>query len=269
MEQRTVEGVWFEDTGGSGVPILLVHGFPLTSRMWDAQLSDPALRSVARFIRADLPAFGKSARGAEHSIDAFARAMVGVLDSARIERAVWCGLSMGGYVVQRAIAHAPHRISGIVLCATRAEADNPEERARRMAAIEAITSQGRAPFLATMRARLLGPRAADDTVIVSSIDEMMAAASEEVLCSTLHALADRPDSVEALTRVEVPAMIIVGRDDVITPPQMSYAMQQKMKQGTQLEVVPDAGHMVNLEQSAAFNEKVARFIREHIQGGEA
>lgn len=248
----------FYDSATRGIPLVLVHGFPLYHSMWRHQLL--ALSKSARVIAPDLRGYGGSQRGeGPLSISLFAEDLLALLDHLQLEKVVLGGLSMGGYVIQELLSLAPERVAGLLLCDTRSEADTPEEASKREAAIQKITSEGKNEFIEGMVERLLSPSNRKDTTLSTIVREMASATSPGLLCDTLQALLNRRDTTHILAKCTVPSLIIVGKEDAITPPSFAHRMASALKDGEVFEV-EGAGHMAPLEAPLLVNERIEQFL---------
>lgn len=248
-------------TSGSGIPVLLIHGFPFTSRMWQPQLH--GLADTGQIVAPDLPGFGDSpAAPPPHSVDAMAQACVAVLDAQGIHGpAVIGGLSMGGYIALAIARLYPQRLRGLMLLSTRAAADGAEAKANRDKAIATAQEQGPAPAGEGMYPKLLAPgnyEAMPETA--AELKEVMSGATTEGVVMALTAMRDRPDSTPMLPNISVPTLIVHGDEDQVIPKSEAAAMATAIP-GSQLHLIPQAGHVPNLEQPAAFNEIIAEFVR--------
>lgn len=247
----------FYDSATRHVPLILVHGFPVYHSMWRDQLS--GLGDVARIIAPDLRGYGGSERGREAlSIQLFAHDLLALIDHLQLEHVILGGLSMGGYVVQEFLALAPERVKGLILCDTRSEADSPEEATKRFSTIESIRGGGREAFIEGMIERLLAPSSREGT-LTAMIREMAKGASPELLCDTLLALAERRDTTHLLKEISVPSLIVVGKEDVITPPSFAHRMASALRQAEVYEV-EGVGHMAPLEAPDLVNDKIRDFL---------
>jgi len=122
--------VGYDDVGsGAGVPLLFVHAFPLNRTMWAPQVS--ALVERCRCVAADLRGFGDSSVRPPYSMEQFADDLAHLLDQLHIEKVVFCGLSMGGYVAFAFWRRHRQRVRALVLADTRATSDTEETLARR------------------------------------------------------------------------------------------------------------------------------------------
>lgn len=261
--EREVNGirVHYED-GGTGPALVLLHGFPLTHEMWTAQWD--ALRDRARVIAPDLRGFGRTAYRDPVSIVQFAddvRALLAALD---IDAAVICGHSMGGYVALRFVAQNPELVRGLVLVDTRAEADSPEAKQRRAAAIERVRREGAEGFLAEFAGNLVGPTTKErHPELVERVRALSLRAQAESVTATLQALADRPDSTGVLATIRVPTLIVHGEEDTVIPIDAARAMHERIS-GSDLVTIPAAGHTPSVERPEAFNDAVRAFLH-HVE----
>jgi pimeloyl-ACP methyl ester carboxylesterase len=248
------------ETSGSGTPVLLIHGFPFTSRMWRPQLGAGL---GARLRAPDLPGFGASAAiEPPYSVERLAKACLAVLDANGIsEPAVVGGLSMGGYIALAAARLFPQRLRGLMLLSTRAGADGAEAKANRDKAIATAREQGPAPAGDGMYPKLLAPgNYSEQPAVAAELKEIMKGATTDGVVMALTAMRDRPDSTPALAGIGVPTLIVHGEEDQVIPKSEAEAMAAAIP-GSTLHLIAKAGHLPNLEQTAEFNRVVAGFIK--------
>jgi 3-oxoadipate enol-lactonase len=239
---------------GEGTPILWIHGFPFASSIYENQL---AIRNV-RHVMPDLPGFGQSRpEGGEVSMDTYARLMLDLLDHRGIDRAVFAGLSMGGYICFAMARLAPKRMRGLILLDTRETADTEEGRKGRYDSIEKVKQAGVKPIVDSMLPKMLTPRATRE--MRDRLREIMSSASPDGVIAALGAMATRPDSSPLLPEIHVPTLILVGEQDPITPPADSERMAAAIP-GSQLVRIPGAAHVSNFEKASEVNRAVTTFI---------
>ena len=250
---------------GAGVPLVLLHGFPLSMAMWDP--IRPGLAEVARVITPDLRGFGASDKpGGHYSMSSFADDLLRLIDALGLERIVLGGHSMGGYVTLRFAAAHADRLAGLVLVDTRAEADPPEGRARRDSAIARIEREGGAGFLDDFVPNLIAPATRDRSPrFFAELRAIAAEVPDHVLAGCLRGMRDRPDSTGLLCELDVPALVVVGSEDAITPPASARAMAELLPRAT-LAVIPGAGHTPPVERPLPTAEAISGFIRESFAG---
>jgi pimeloyl-ACP methyl ester carboxylesterase len=245
---------------GKGIPLVLLHAFPLTSRMWEPQIE--GLADQFRIIAPDLRGFGEtSGFSGPPSVGQMADDVNLLLDAMGItEPVVLGGLSMGGYVALAFARSYPQRLRGLLLAVTRAEPDTNEGKAGRDKMIAFTRQHTAADVIDSMLSKMLSATASGQTPqVAQTIRQLAAVQSTSAIVGALEALRDRPDARPGLATISVPTLVIVGEDDVLTPPEMSETLAAGIR-SAKLVTLAAAGHMSNLEQPAAFNAAV----REHF-----
>jgi 3-oxoadipate enol-lactonase len=249
--------------GGLLGTLVLIHGFPLTARMWAPQLELAA--QGWRVIAPQLRGFdGTPAATAATSVDDFAGDLVDLLDGLHVGEAVIGGLSMGGYIAFALFRHAARYFRGMVLADTRAPGDPPQAAEGRQRMLKAVRERGAVAAAEEMLPRLVcDATRANQPAVVDALYEMMVGNPGETVAGALLALMNRPDATPLLPSIHCPALIVVGDQDAITPPSFSEEMQRGIP-GAELVVIPEAGHMSNMEQPAAFNAALGRFLERNV-----
>jgi 3-oxoadipate enol-lactonase len=249
----------FEDSGGSGLPAVLLHAFPLDHRMWRRQ-RDALARRGLRSIAVDLPGFGGSRRVLRKDVDAFAAEVVRVLDHLGVPRAVVVGLSMGGYVAMALARSSPLRVAGLMLANTRANADTPEAKQGRAVGAERARREGVAAVFDAMT-KAWPPHA--DPAHVAELREIAAEQSPEGVVAALEMMRDRPDA--DLSSLRVPTTVVVGSADEVTPPALAEVLARAIP-GAELHVLEGAGHFTQIERSAAFDDLLVKLCQRAASG---
>lgn len=246
--------------------LVLLHAFPLSASMWRQQLW--AAPSGWRFLAPDFRGFGPEAslevgNGAP-SIDDFARDVVDFLNALSIDQAVVAGLSMGGYAAFAVLRRAPERVAGLVLADTRATADSPEGRAGRLAMIERLDQVGVAALAEEMLPRLLGATTREQQPdLAPVIRRLILENSVQTVRAAILRMLSRPDSTGLLREISCPTLIVVGDQDALTPIPESQFMYERID-GANVEVLPQVGHMSNMEQPLGFNQALNGFLALHF-----
>lgn len=250
----------FNDQGPDNAPtIIFIHGFPLNLTMWDKQVE--LLKTDFRVITYDIRGHGESDAGNEaFSIDLFVSDLIGLMNILEINKASICGLSMGGYIALNAISNYPDRFEALVLCDTTCTTDTTKAKEKRLITVENIIkngvniyAEGSIPNLFTVESIKLKIEA------IASVKEMIQNTSELVLCSTLLALASRRKTCSKLAEINIPVLILVGDQDILTPPATAKFMHENIKNST-LEVIEHAAHLSNLENPELFNHHLKAFF---------
>jgi pimeloyl-ACP methyl ester carboxylesterase len=228
-------------------PLVLLHAFPLDSRMWDG------VRDLLKPITPDQ-------RGGDRSPDLVAVAddVLRLLDERGIERAVLGGCSMGGYVAMAVLRRDPARVAGLVLADTRAGADTEEARANRLAMAARVEAEGLGWVPDAVVGGLLAPGV--DAAVAGRVRELILAQDPAEVAWAQRAMAVRPDSAELLAGVDVPALVLVGEHDALTPPVLARELAGVLPRAEYVELA-GAGHLTPLEVPQAFASAVADWRR--------
>jgi 3-oxoadipate enol-lactonase len=244
---------------GGGAPVVLLHAFPLSHRMWDPQIA--ALSSRYQVIAYDHRGFGDSEPGdGQTTMETLVDDFFAVLDHLGLERVIACGLSMGGYALLRALERAPGRFRAVVLADTRSTADDDAGRLGRANTLRDVKSKGVPAFAEAFSAKLVGPTTlAEKPEVRARLAELMRANGQLGICGGVLALGFRTDTTAALKKLDIPALIVVGEEDALTPPVHSRQMNEAAP-GSKLVVIPKVGHMSNLEDPDAFNRALLDFL---------
>ncbi|HEY2092331.1 MAG TPA: alpha/beta hydrolase [Thermoanaerobaculia bacterium] len=240
---------------GKGFPIVWIHGFPFSSKIFEPQVAIEQFRH----IRVDLRGFGKTppAEG-ETSMATYARDVLDVMDDAKIDRAVIAGLSMGGYIAMQLLRDAPERVAALLLLDTRETADTEDGRATRFKQAGDVAKNGIGSVVEPMVPKVaVSPEARD------AIRKIMEEASPEGVIGALKAMASRPDSAETLRSATVPALVVVGDRDEITPPRDAERMVSLLRNAEEAPIAK-AAHAANFERPEQLNPLVHAFLFRHV-----
>ena len=248
------------DDVGSGPAIVLVHGYPFNRTMWDEQVA--ALRDNYRVIRLDLRGHGESESSeGPATMNLMAQDIASLLDQLDISRAVIGGLSMGGYVILAFCQLFPARVEKLLLADTRAQADTEEGKKVRAEQAQKILAEGMGGIADTMLPKLLAPETVSKRPeVVKRVRAMMLQTKPEGAAAALGGMAIREDQTERLAQINVPTLILVGREDAITPVADSEKMHEAIG-GSRLFVIENAGHVSNIEQPEQFNKALIDFLQ--------
>jgi pimeloyl-ACP methyl ester carboxylesterase len=238
---------------GQGEPLLLIHGFPLSSDMYQPQRT--ALKHRFRVITPDLRGMGKSdVPTSGYSMDAYVDDLLALLDQLGIEQTIVGGMSMGGYILFALLRRAPERVKGVILIDTKASADDQTTLQKRRSLIEQVRSEGSREAADT--SKMLTERTHQDNPdLVDYVQGIMLSTPADGIIGALQAMIDRPDSTAMLPNINVPTLIIVGSDDPLTPPESAQKMQQTIP-NVQLVVIDGAAHASNLERPEEVNRAI-------------
>ena len=251
---------------GSGWPVVLLHAFPLSADLWRPQLEQ--VPDGWRYLAPDLPGFGPSptapSDGGPTTVDDLASGVRGFLDALEIERAAIGGLSMGGYVTLALFRAAPERFSRIILADTKSGADTEEGRAGRRKMLDLVRTKGPSAVADDMLPKLLGDTTRRERPeLVAHVRRMIESNQAAGIAGAIEAMMGRPDSTPMLPRINIPALVVVGEEDRVTPPSESESIHRQLTRA-QLVTIPGAGHLSALEAPDHFSRILADFLAANI-----
>ena len=245
---------------GSGTPLVLVHGFPLNHSMWQGQID--ALARDYQVIAPDLRGFGaSSATPGLVTMQRMADDLAEMLSGMKIEKpVVLCGLSMGGYVAWQFFLRHRERLEKLILCDTKAVADSAEAAANRNAMAERVLREGPAFIAETMLPKLFAPASIESkAAYVERTREVILKTAPQGIAAALRGMAQRPDMAEKLGKIDVPALVICGEHDAISPKDEMQGIAQKLPRA-RFVLIRDAGHMAPLERPEEVNSAIREFL---------
>ena len=244
---------------GDGPAVVLLHPFPAHHEFWLPVAE--ALASRYRLILPDLRGHGESGAGegpvtmAKHAGD-----VARVMDDARIGRAPLIGVSIGGYLLFEFWRTHRGRVAALGLCNTKAPADNAEARAGRLRAADDVLERGIEPFLQSMVPRLFGKTTIETRPdLIDGALHMMRQMSPDDIAQVQRGMAERPDSIDTLKTINVPTLLVTGDEDMMTGINEAEFMRQHIA-GSQLRVIPKAGHYSPWEQPEEATKVLRQFL---------
>src|SRR5713101_733108 len=256
---RSDDAEIFYEIHGNGSPVVPLHPFPCHHEFWNPVAA--ALDSRYRLILPDLRGHGDSEIGEGPALmQKHASDVARVLDAAGIGKAAFIGCSIGGYVLFEFWRRFRARVSALALCDTRPQADAAEGRSNRLRAAAAVLEQGTEPFIESMIPKLMGrTTVATRPDLVDGARAMMRKMSAEDISLVLRGMAERPDSVGDLKTINVPTLIAIRQEDVLSTVADAELMRQNIA-GSQLKVIPKAGHYAPWEQPEAVGTVLRQFL---------
>jgi 3-oxoadipate enol-lactonase len=245
---------------GEGDAVLFLHAFPLQAAMWDYQIE--ALEGSHRCLAIDMPGFGQSPSPddpGQASMQSWADLVVGVLDQLGVGQATVVGASMGGYLALALLRHHGDRVRQLVLADSRARSDDPAVAQRRTAQQDQLRDGAEVSSLAKETVEgLLSSGSMARPELVEYVHALAGDADPSGWVDALEAMKDRPDSMLLARQSDVRALVIVGELDRVTPIAEAMSLRSLLK--GELVIVPDVGHLPNLEDPLAFNEALSAFL---------
>ncbi len=276
----TVRGIEMAyDDAGSGPAIVLLHGYPFDRSMWREQIDFLSAHGY-RVVAPDLRGFSEMSeklqfvadadRAPERQAEAYrtittmadmARDVAALMDMLTIDHAAVCGLSMGGYVAFEFVHLFPTRVKALVLAGTRSPADNEQERQARFQQVQRMLAEGMNGIAEATLPKLLAPGTlAQKPEVVARVREMILRADPQGAAAAQRGMAERRDYSDDLPGINVPTLVIVGRDDPIRPVADAEFMHDRIRD-SRLEIIEDAAHMTNMEQPEVFNAALLRLVQ--------
>ena len=244
---------------GAGSALVLLHAFPLDRTLWRDVVEQLAARGW-HVVTPDLPGFGASPETVA-SIDDMATSVAELLNRLGIQSAVVGGCSMGGYVAMAFAQQYPERTAGLMLVDTKATADGDEARANRERIAEQVLRSGSTAALAKTQADVMFSAAtkAQRPDIVQWLQDTIEHQTPRAVASAQRAMSVRPEQFAMLASLRVPVLCIRGVEDALSSAADLAAMADASGDVMSVEI-PDAGHLVPIEQPAAFVQAVGSFL---------
>lgn len=247
------------DDVGQGVPIVLIHGFPLSRKMWFPQVA-ALVDAGYRVICPDLPGFGESPSAPDASMNLYADSIVKLLDHLAIEKSVIGGMSMGGYVLLDLADRYPERLLTAMFLMTRAAADDEAGKEKRTLLAKEVKAGNRIVVPDAFAQVLFAPQTLiERPELVSEVRGWMETTSQEGIIGGLLAMRDRTDYLEKLPGFDLPSLVVGAEQDLAVPVEHARRLAEGLH-SAELIIVPGAGHMANLEQPDLFNRTLIQFL---------
>jgi pimeloyl-ACP methyl ester carboxylesterase len=195
-----------------------------------------------------------------YSMADYADDLATLLSALRLEKAVVCGLSMGGYIAFEMLRRHRDRVAGLILINTRAEPDNETAMKGRDNMISLVERDGAGALADLMMPKLLGPSSmAAMPRVVDHVRTMICGTPTKGLVGALKAMREREDSTSLLPTIDVPTLVVGGRDDQLMPVSTARQLARGIP-GAQFTLIPEAGHVTPLEQPIALSRVVGEFL---------
>jgi 3-oxoadipate enol-lactonase len=244
-------------------PVIFIHGFPFNHRMWMFSGGQTeALSGSNRLVAYDVRGHGESEIGQGiFTIELLVDDLIALMDHLKIRQAIVVGLSMGGYIALRAVERNANRIKALVLCDTKSTADSNEAKIKRSAQIKMIRTDGTRAFAEEFMKAAVAPETLEGKPEAArALQSMIERTAPLSLCGALVALAARTDTTGALPGIQCPVLILNGEKDTLATAADAKAMKEKIP-NAELQFIPKAGHISNVENPEEFNKYLIDFIR--------
>ena len=252
------QAIHYEDVG-AGTPIILGHSFLCTGDMWREQV--PVFAENFRVINPDLRGHGRSGKSTSPwSLEDALQDSIGLLDHLGIDRAIWCGLSIGGMVALRAALTAPERVSALILMDTDAGAEKFIRILKYRFMGIGASAFGVKPFVPAVLKMMFGSSTLrHNQALVNEYREVFAGVDTDSIINSLPSLTGRDSVLPRLGEINVPSVVIVGKEDKSLPVARSQVIHDQLAD-SELVVIPEAGHLSAIEQPERVNAAVRNFL---------
>jgi len=241
--------------------VVLLHAFPLNSRMWEPQFQKLREENIP-FFALDYPGFGKSTLWTkETSMEDFAGVTFQAINRLDFRKVVVVGLSMGGYVALSLYREHPEIFQGLVLANTRAVADSVEGKQRRFKLVDEIKGDPSMKGMIQMHLEkfFTSEIRENRSELAKFAESLMKEAIPEGVIHALQAMADRPNSTDLLKKMNFPVLVIAGEKDSLTSVEDAQAMKDQLPKG-ELSIISGAAHLSNLEKPEEFNKSLLQYL---------
>lgn len=247
------------DEAGRGAPLLLLHGYPLHRKMWQAQVE--ALHERYRVITPDVRGFGESeATPGVYGMDLLADDLATLIRHLQCGAAIIAGHSMGGYILFAFYRKYPELVRGLILVSTRAVADSAEGKANREALAQRIEQEGPQAAVEKMLAPMMAAASvAAKPSLKNEVEEMMRSASIHGLAGASRGMAARREATDLLSKINVPTLILSGTADALIPHTESEKMAQAIPHA-RLHLIEGAGHLLSMERPEEMNRVLKEWL---------
>ncbi len=249
----------FVEGNSKNKAIIFVHGFPYDHTMWKAQIDELSEKYFC--VTYDIRGLGESpVDDGQYTMESFVDDLESIMTELKLEKPILCGLSMGGYISLRALERMEEKFSAVILCDTRSESDNNEGKLKRAAAIKRINKEGLAPFAKDFITNCFGDDYKQNHK--SEFENQIAKSSSfnpVGVKGSLLAMLGRNDTTEYLSKIKIPALVICGENDALTPTSVMKAMAEKIN-GAKFVVIKNSGHMSPIENPEEVNKALRDFL---------
>ncbi len=260
MSNFKLDGININDEG-TGKPLIFVHAFPLCNRMWDEQVK--YFKDKYRVITYDIRGLGYSNNLSDYSytMEDLVNDFFNIINELKLEKVNACGLSMGGYILLRALVREQERFSSVILADTKATGENNTSLINRSQSIARIKSGGKDQFIDEFLIKLISEENyKGNERLKNFVREMMGWMDVKGLCSALIAIATRTTTLYELKNIHTPSLVLAGEMDSITPPTDAFMIKENMK-NARMKKLKGAGHLSNMEVPQEFNKIVEDFLQ--------
>jgi 3-oxoadipate enol-lactonase len=247
-----------QDYEGTGENLIFVHAYPLSNKLWLNQVE--FFKNKYRVITYDIRGLGESQfENNQFTMEEYADDLLDIIDFLNLKKTIACGLSIGGYIIQRAYIKNPEKFRAIVLADTKGERDDDNGLISRSLAIKELKKGEKYKYLKEFLMKLLWKKSYENNELREYLEKIMMNQSVNGLCGALLALATRTNTIDNFSEINIPALILCGEYDVLTPIALSENLKRKIRQ-SELKIIKNAGHLSCIENPDDFNTLLNTFL---------
>ncbi len=258
--KKVINGISvFLEGDSNSKPIIFIHGFPYDHTMWKAQIDE--LSKYYFCVTYDIRGLGESpAVDGQFTMESFVDDLENIMNDLKLNKPVVCGLSMGGYITLRALERSQEKFSALILCDTRSEADNNDGKLKRSAGIKRINTEGLSGFVKDFINNCFAEQfKTNKKEELNKIIEKSSEYNPLGVKGSLIAMLSRTDTTTVLSKINIPALLICGEKDIVTPPEVMKEMFHKIKNAEFVEI-KNSGHMTPIENPDEVNSAIKKFL---------
>ena len=249
----------FTNGDKNNLPIIFVHGFPYDHTMWDETIN--ALQEKYYCVTYDIRGLGQSPEGSgQYTMESFVDNLETIIEELDLRKPVLCGLSMGGYIALRAVERMEEKFSAAIFCDTRPEADGNAAKLKRAGGVKHINDHGAEGFIREFVKNCFGSKyLSGKKDAYKNLEDYFAKSNPAGVIGCLIAMTGRTDTSEAISKFKLPALLICGQEDKLTPPEVMKSVAAKIS-NAKFVTISGAGHMTPIENPEEFNKTVLSFL---------
>ncbi|MCY7360659.1 MAG: alpha/beta hydrolase [Ignavibacteria bacterium] len=265
MKNIKLNGISVTDYEGQGSPLIFIHAYPLCNRMWDEQVN--YFKDKYRVVTYDIRGLGYSndfsnAEDYLFTMEELVNDLFNIIDELKLGKVNACGLSIGGYILLRALVREQSRFSSVILADTKSENDDNIgllSRSQFIINLKDLKNDKKETAINELIKNLISEEGYKNEKLRTFIEMIIGWMDVKGLAAVMIAIATRTNTFYELKNIETNTLMIVGKEDKITPPVKSFFMRENIKNSI-MKIIPGAGHLSNLEAPDEFNKAIEEFL---------
>jgi pimeloyl-ACP methyl ester carboxylesterase len=242
--------------------LFLLHGFPFDERMWNKNI--PILSQNYNCIPYNIlkNIETKNTIGKIYTIDTFVEDLVKLIQKKKTSKIILAGLSMGGYIILRALEKYPELCDLVILLNTKPEADSNEQKIKRLEAIEEVQKKGKTNFLKNFLKNTISESSFQNKTIYSELEKIALSRTSLSIQVAISAIMGRRDTTDFLQKIKQPTLVIAGEHDKLTPASQMKSFSEKIP-NSKFILIPNAAHITPYENPDIVNKEFLTFLRQN------